>query len=58
VVVAHGGTLRVLRAHLSGIAVEDMEWPPLQNATIFQIACWMGEHSPSTALEGSTVEPH
>jgi probable phosphoglycerate mutase len=36
VVVAHGGTLRVLRAYLSGIPVEEMDWAPLANATVLE----------------------
>ncbi|HEX6453561.1 MAG TPA: histidine phosphatase family protein [Trebonia sp.] len=36
VVVAHGGTLRVLRAYLSGVPVEEMDWPPLANATVLE----------------------
>jgi 2,3-bisphosphoglycerate-dependent phosphoglycerate mutase len=52
VIVAHGGTLRVLRAHMLGIAVEDMEWAPLQNATIIRIPRWTGI-SQAIASEGS-----
>jgi broad specificity phosphatase PhoE len=37
VVVAHGGTLRVLRAYLSGVAVEQMRWEPLENARVLRI---------------------
>lgn len=36
VVVAHGGTLRVLRAYLSGVPVERMDWAPLANATVLE----------------------
>jgi broad specificity phosphatase PhoE len=36
VVVAHGGTLRVLRAYLSGVPVEEMDWAPLANATVLE----------------------
>ncbi|MBO0801928.1 MAG: histidine phosphatase family protein [Nocardiopsaceae bacterium] len=36
VVVAHGGTLRVLRAYLSGVPVEQMDWAPLANATVLE----------------------
>ena len=36
VVVAHGGTLRVLRAYLSGVPVEKMDWAPLANATVLE----------------------
>ena len=36
VVVAHGGTLRVLRAYLSGVPAERMDWAPLPNATILE----------------------
>jgi 2,3-bisphosphoglycerate-dependent phosphoglycerate mutase len=34
VIVAHGGTLRVLAAYLSGVPVESMDWAPLANATV------------------------
>jgi 2,3-bisphosphoglycerate-dependent phosphoglycerate mutase len=34
VVVAHGGTLRVLTAYLRGIPVEQMRWEPLGNGCI------------------------
>lgn len=37
VVVAHGGTLRVLEAYLTGVAVEQMAWPPLENARVLRI---------------------
>lgn len=37
VVVAHGGTLRVLRAYLHGVPVEEMAWEPLENARILRI---------------------
>jgi broad specificity phosphatase PhoE len=33
-VVAHGGTLRVLRAYLNGVPVEDMSWEPVENTAI------------------------
>lgn len=36
VVVAHGGTVRVLTAYLKGIPVEQMDWPPVRNAAILQ----------------------
>jgi 2,3-bisphosphoglycerate-dependent phosphoglycerate mutase len=37
VIVAHGGTLRVLTAYASGIPVEEMTWEPLENARILRI---------------------
>jgi broad specificity phosphatase PhoE len=37
VVVAHGGTLRVLRAYLSNVPVEQMRWEPLENARVLRI---------------------
>jgi probable phosphoglycerate mutase len=37
VVVAHGGTLRVLTAYTSGVRVEEMTWEPLENAHIVRI---------------------
>ncbi len=35
--VAHGGTLRVLSAYLSGIPVERTRWEPLANGCILQV---------------------
>jgi broad specificity phosphatase PhoE len=37
VVVAHGGTLRVLRAYLAGVPVGQMGWEPLENARVLRI---------------------
>jgi broad specificity phosphatase PhoE len=37
VVVAHGGTLRVLRSYLTGITVGEMDWAALPNATVFTV---------------------
>ena len=37
VVVAHGGTLRVLEAYLTGVPVGQMAWPPLENARVLRI---------------------
>jgi broad specificity phosphatase PhoE len=37
VVVAHGGTLRVLSAYLNGVPVEEMNWEPLENARVLRI---------------------
>jgi probable phosphoglycerate mutase len=37
VLVAHGGTLRVLTAYTSGVRVEEMTWEPLENAHIVRI---------------------
>ena len=36
-VIAHGGTLRVLDAYLHGIPVDQMTWWPVGNATIVRI---------------------
>ena len=36
-VIAHGGTVRVLDAYLHGIPVDQMSWPPVDNATIVRI---------------------
>lgn len=36
VIVAHGGTLRVLAARLGRVPVESMDWAPLGNATVMQ----------------------
>lgn len=37
VIVAHGGTLRVLHAYLHGVPVEQMAWEPLENGRILRI---------------------
>ena len=37
VVVAHGGTVRVLEAYLLGIPADQMGWGPVQNATVVRI---------------------
>ena len=37
VVVAHGGTVRVLEAYLRGIPADQMGWGPVENATVVRI---------------------
>jgi len=37
VVVAHGGTVRVLEAYLRGIPADQMAWGPVTNATVVRI---------------------
>jgi broad specificity phosphatase PhoE len=37
VIVAHGGTVRVLEAYLHGIGVDEMGWGPVANATVVRI---------------------
>jgi broad specificity phosphatase PhoE len=37
VIVAHGGTVRVLEAYLRGIPVEEMAWGPVENARVARI---------------------
>ena len=37
VVVAHGGTVRVLAAYLQGIPADEMSWGPVENATVVHI---------------------
>jgi len=37
VVIAHGGTLRVLEAYLTGVPAGQMAWPPLENARVLRI---------------------
>jgi broad specificity phosphatase PhoE len=36
-VIAHGGTVRVIEAYLRGVPVEQMTWGPVDNAAIVQI---------------------
>jgi broad specificity phosphatase PhoE len=44
-VIAHGGTVRVLDAFLHGVAVDQMTWPPVDNAAIVRISEF-GQPSP------------
>ncbi len=37
-VIAHGGTLRVLRAYLDSVPVERMRWAPVANGSILRLA--------------------
>ncbi|HEX4091073.1 MAG TPA: histidine phosphatase family protein [Trebonia sp.] len=37
VIVAHGGTVRVLEAYLNGIPADRMGWGPVENATVVRI---------------------
>jgi 2,3-bisphosphoglycerate-dependent phosphoglycerate mutase len=37
-VIAHGGTVRVLEAYIRGISVDQMTWRPVDNATTVRIA--------------------
>jgi len=54
VVVAHGGTLRVLHAYLHGVPVEEMAWEPLENARILRIAgAGPGIGPPAKSIGGS-----
>lgn len=50
VVIAHGGTLRVLNAYLHDVPVEEMAWEPLENARILRISC--SGISPRTTSRG------
>ena len=34
-VVAHGGAIRVAKAYCDGVAVEDMAWGPVANASVW-----------------------
>jgi 2,3-bisphosphoglycerate-dependent phosphoglycerate mutase len=37
VIVAHGGTVRVLEAYLRGVPVDEMSWGPVENARVVRI---------------------
>jgi 2,3-bisphosphoglycerate-dependent phosphoglycerate mutase len=47
-VIAHGGTVRVLDAYLHGVPVDQMTWRPVDNATIVRISEF------GTAFQGGT----
>lgn len=38
-VIAHGGTVRVLDAYLKGVPVDQMTWQPVDNAALFRFPC-------------------
>ena len=44
-VIAHGGTVRVLDAYVHGVIVDQMPWRPVDNATIVRIPAF-GQQSP------------
>jgi 2,3-bisphosphoglycerate-dependent phosphoglycerate mutase len=46
VIVAHGGTLRVLRAYLTGVPVQEMLWEPLENARVLRIGTRGANNNP------------
>jgi broad specificity phosphatase PhoE len=37
VIVAHGGSIRMLRAHLSGVNLDGMAWGEVSNASIIDV---------------------
>jgi broad specificity phosphatase PhoE len=37
VIVAHGGTVRVIEAYLHGVPVDEMDWGPVENARVLRI---------------------
>jgi 2,3-bisphosphoglycerate-dependent phosphoglycerate mutase len=51
VIVAHGGTLRVLRAYLTGVPVERMSWEPLENASVLRIGARDVSNTPRGGTE-------
>ena len=51
-IVAHGGTVRVLEAYLHGTDVERMRWEPVGNATVVRIP-----HNPMPAAQSPGTEP-
>lgn len=38
-VIAHGGTVRVLASYLSGVPVDQMAWRPVDNASCIRVPC-------------------
>jgi len=54
VVVAHGGTVRVLAAYLRGIPVDQMSWGPVENATVVHIPDFRAQPARSTSLRPQT----
>jgi len=47
VVVAHGGTVRVLAAYLNGIPADQMSWGPVENATVMRIPDFRARLAPA-----------
>lgn len=44
-IVAHGGTLRVLRAYLRGVPVERLSWEPIGNGTVVRLPLQPQQHA-------------
>jgi len=51
-IVAHGGTVRVLEAYLHGIGVEQMRWEPVGNATVVRIP-----QAPRSGAKSPAIQP-
>ena len=45
-VIAHGGTVRVLAAYLHGIPADQMSWGPVENATVVHIPDFRARANP------------
>jgi broad specificity phosphatase PhoE len=58
VVVAHGGTVRVLAAYLRGIPADQMTWGPVENATVVRITDFRARlHRPAPPRTCSPLDP-
>jgi len=56
-IVAHGGTLRVLEAYLHGISVEQMRWGPVGNATVVHVPQAVQSGAQSNGTHPHTTQP-
>ncbi|HEY1831520.1 MAG TPA: histidine phosphatase family protein [Acidimicrobiales bacterium] len=52
VVVAHGGSLRTMRAYCLGLSVADMTWGPVPNATVWPVPVPSTSRLITSAKEG------
>ena len=57
VIIAHGGTVRVLTAYLHGIPPDQMIWGPVENATVVHIPDFRLPRSASAQSQCRTATP-
>ena len=55
VIIAHGGTVRVLTAYLHGIPPEQMSWGPVENATVVHIPDFRARLPRSTTADARSA---
>jgi probable phosphoglycerate mutase len=58
VVVAHGGTVRVLTAYLHGVPPDQMSWGPVENATVVHIPDFPARLARPASAHPQALLPH